>query len=160
MVAAETTILIVNGELAGAQAWAGRHSVPLTWVPERLWLLAQLVQPETNETFYLRAQVDDYRVVAPAWTFTDAAWSAEPTPYLFPRPGHTPYGSSLFHPSAVICAPFNRLAYAEYRGPHGDWGGPASWLTAGRSTEVKAHYLGDMLQLINRDFVYSRGRLG
>lgn len=160
MVSRQTTVLIVEEELAGAQAWSERRAVPLTWVPELLEVRATFAQPGTGELFYLRGRFDDYRVLPPAWTFTDAAWSAEPAPQLFPRPMSGPYGASMFHGNAVICAPFNRLAYVEHKGPHSDWGGPASWLTAGAADQVKAHVLGDMLHLILRDMVHSSGRMG
>jgi hypothetical protein len=155
----ETTIIILEDELPGAQAWAGRHGVPLRWLPESLEVRVTLTQPETNEPFYLRGRFDDYRQLAPAWVFTDAGWAAEPRPQLFPRPGQSPYGASVLHSASVICAPFNRLAYKEHRGPHDDWGGPANWLTAGRANEVTARHLGDMLQAIFRDLMYSRGRM-
>lgn len=159
MMSREATIIILEDEFLGARAWAERHGVTLAWLPKILEVRAPLTQPETNERFYLRGQFDDYRVQAPAWVFTDAAWSAEPQPQLFPRPGQSPFGSSVLHPKPAICAPFNRLAYAEHQGPHGDWGGPANWLTAAQPNEVKAHHLGDMLQVIFRDFSYSRGRM-
>jgi hypothetical protein len=156
----EDTLILLEDELPGAQAWASRYGVPLLWVPEGLEVRATFTQSETNDLFYLRGSFDDYRGLAPAWTFTDAAWIAEPRPQLFPRPATTPYGASVFHGNAVICAPFNRLAYAKHHGPHKDWGGPTSWLTAGRPNEVKAHYLGDMLSVIHQHFRFSRGRMG
>lgn len=59
----------------------------------------------------------------------------------------------------VICVPFNRFAYANYQGPHGDWGGPDNWLSAGLQY-AKADYIGDMLGVIYRDFIHTRGRMG
>lgn len=159
MIPREHTLIHLEDELPGARCWAERHDVPFLWVPESLEVRATFVQPETNEVFYLRGRFDNYREIAPAWTFTDAAWTAEPRQQLFPRPGQTPYGASVFHGNPVICVPFNRLAYKEHRGPHDDWGGPANWLTAGRPNEVKAHYLGDMLGVIYQHFLFSRGRM-
>jgi hypothetical protein len=156
----ETTVIILEDEFSGAEAWAGRHGVPLAWLPESLEVRVTLTQPVTNERFYLRGRFDDYREQAPAWTFTDATWSAEPRLQLFPRPGQTPYGASILHSKPVICAPFNRLAYSEHKGPHDNWGGPTNWLTAAQPHEVRAQHFGDMLHVIFRDFVYSRGRMG
>lgn len=162
MVPTATTVLVVEDELAGARAWAERHAVPLAWEPEVLEIRATLTQPETDQLFYLRGRFDDYRVLPPAWTFTDQSWSAEPAPTFFPRLAQSPNGASIFitYRGPVICAPFNRLAYAEYQGPHSDWVGPSSWLTSGAADQVKAHFLGDMLQLVFRDLVHSRGRMG
>lgn len=161
MVPAETTVIIVENEMVGAQAWAKRRNVALAWVPERLEVRAVFTQPETEEPFFLRGWFPDYRVLPPVWIFTDASWSAEPGPSFFPRPAQTPFGGSLFTTGngPVICAPFNRLAYAEHRGPHGDWGGPIGWVTAGQAGQVKAHCIGDMLQVILRDLLHTRGRM-
>jgi hypothetical protein len=157
----EHTLIHVDEELPGARASAARHGVSLVWAPEGLQVRAVLTQPETNELFFLRGIFDDYREIAPAWTFTDETWTASPSTFLFPRAGTLPNGgSSIFHPTAVICAPFNRLAYAQHAGPHNDWGGPASWLTAGQPDQVKAHYLGDMLSVVYQHFVVTRGRMG
>lgn len=160
MISQEHSLIHLDDELPGAQAWAGRHGVLLTWKPEELELRAIFVQPETNESFFLRGEFGNYRAIAPAWTFTDAAWSAAPVQHLFPRPATPPSGgASVFHSKPVICAPFNRLAYKEHEGPHQDWDGPANWLTAGQPNEVKAHHLGDMLAVIHQHFVFTRGRM-
>jgi hypothetical protein len=154
------TLIHLEDELPGAQTWAERHGDPLLWVPEALEVRVALTQPETKELFFLRGHFDDYREIAPAWTFTDAVWTAPPRQQLFPRPAPPLSGGvSVFHPQPVICAPFNRLAYRQQNGPHNDWGGPANWLTAGRPNEVKAHYLGDMLSVMHQHFVVTRGRM-
>jgi hypothetical protein len=155
------TLAVVEHEYAGARAWAERHKVSLSWATDSLEIRATLAQPETNETFYLRGVVDGYRALAPAWSFTDATWTSAPTPSLFPRPGAGPFGAPIFIMShgPVICVPFNRLAYGSHAGPHNDWGPPENWVTAGQQY-VTAHYLGDMLGVIYRDFRYSRGRMG
>jgi len=63
----------------------------------------------------------------------------------------------------VICAPFNRLAYTTDSGPHADWGGPERWLEASNGAsdrqQVRADTIGDMLQVIYRDFLVTRGRM-
>lgn len=160
MIPRNHTLIYIEEELLGAQAWAERHHVPLLWAEEGLELRATLTQPETQEMFYLLGRFDDYREVAPSWTFTDSEWTAAPRQQHFPRPGHLPAGgASVFHTQPVICAPFNRLAYKEHQGPHQDWGGPANWLTAGQPNEVKAYFIGDMLAVIQRHFAVSRGRM-
>ena len=163
MVPRETTVAILSEELPAAQAWAARHAVPMVWAPDTFDLRATLTQPGTDEQFYLRALVDDYRELPPAWTFTDKDWTGAPSMHLFPKVERTPFRAPLFinaNGLPVICAPFNRLAYSVHRGPHGDWGGPLSWLTAGQPDQVRALFLGDMLQLIYRDFLLSSGRMG
>lgn len=162
MIPRETTLHVIEHELTAARLWAERHVVPLTWLPSATEIRAVLTQPETEELFYLRCILDDYRRLPPAWTFTDETWEAEPAMHLFPLVSATQFGAPLFirgKNGPIICAPFNRLAYAEHKGPHGDWRGPTNWLTAGQANQVKAHYLGDMLQIIHRDFTHSRARM-
>lgn len=161
MIPREHTRITVEDEMSGAQAWAQRHGVPLVWDPDILEVRATLIQPESAAAFYLRGRFDDYREIAPAWTFTDAEWAAEPQRQFFPRPAPLPTGgSSMFHTQPVICAPFNRLAYKQHNGPHDNWGGPANWLTAGAASEVRAQQLGDMLSVVYRHFLVTRGRMG
>lgn len=156
------TLIYMEDELPAAHAWAERRGSPLVWVPEDLELRVTMTQPETGELFYLRGRVDEYRELPPTWTFTDAKWIAAPSPPLFPKISNTPYGSPLFITSTqgpVICAPFNRLAYSAYGGPHGEWT-LAAWLAAGQVGQVRADCIGDMLSIISRDFMLSRGRMG
>lgn len=161
MIPAEHSKIIVEAELSGAQSWAERHRVPFEWLPAQLQVRAILTQPSTNEIFCLRGTFDDYRAIAPEWTFTDAQWASTGEQRYFPPTTQTPHGASIFiyyEGRAVICVPFNRLAYKQKSGPHDDWGGPANWLNM-KSPHVRADTIGDMLQAIYRDFVYSRGRM-
>jgi hypothetical protein len=74
----------------------------------------------------------------------------------FPKGGTLPGGvQSIFHSSGVICAPFNRLAFAEHAGPHGDWGGPANWLSVRRT--VRATNLAEMIAQIEAHLTSSPG---
>ena len=165
MIPVADTIIVVEDELRGARQWAERRNVPLAWLPERLELRATLVQPETEEYFFLRGTFDDYRAIAPAWTFTDDKWEVNGGPLHYPKVTTPPHGSPMFigaGPSgAVVCVPFNRLAYAQHGGPHqvADWGGPSNWLNAGPAY-VHAETIADMLQAIRRDFLHTRGRMG
>lgn len=161
MIPRASTVAIVTSELKGAHAWAGRHEVPLSWSSEKLQLEAILTQPETNEVFYLLGQFDNYREIAPAWSFSDKAALESPAVQFYPKVITPPFGGPIFiiSKTPVICVPFNRLAYAAHDGPHGDWGGPENWLSAG-SGYVKADHIGDMLNVIHRDFIHTRGRMG
>lgn len=158
MVPKEATRAAVEEELEGARAWAKRHDVALTWLPDRLEIRALLVQPETGSEFYLKGDVKGYKVVPPAWAFCTPQWEESTSLEHFPARVKTPFGSSIFHAKPVICAPFNRLAYKEHGGPHSDWGGPAQWLDAAKN-KVRATTIGDMLQAIRRDFLYTRGSM-
>lgn len=139
-----------------------RRGIRWQWLPEQRELRVQLKQPGSGEVFYLGGLFDDYRALPPAWRWFDANWEAADALALSPKPGATPFGSSMFINSgnrAIICAPFNRLAHKHYQGPHGDWGDLANWASAG-GAHIRATTIGDMLQAIYRDFRLSQGRLG
>jgi len=152
-----TSIIIVESELEAVEAWASRHGARLMWQADALELRVRLTQPSTGLAFYLRGRFDNYREVPPAWTFCDPTWE-NTSKECFPARSQTPFGSSILHNKPVICAPFNRLAYAEHGGPHGNWGGPAQWITP-KDQYVYADSIGDMLQVIQRDVNYSEGHM-
>lgn len=166
MVPIEQVRIHLDEEVPAAKAWASRRGAVLEWLPDLLEVRIMLTQPETNELFYLRGRFDGYRALPPAWSFTDATWASSGMACHFPRQRTSRFGSHMFigggvassgGAAAVICAPFNRLAYSSERGPHADWA-LADWTGAGQGY-VKALHLGDMLQAICRDFADSRGRM-
>ena len=158
MLPIEATIAMVEHELKAARAWAVRRGVSLEWCPEILELRATLPQPKSSDTFYLRGRFENYREEAPAWIFCGPDWGDNIEKRFFPRPGPAmPFGSML-HSQPVLCAPFNRLAYKQYQGPHSDWGGPAQWITP-KGGSIYAVTIGDMLQAIVRDVHYCEGRM-
>lgn len=169
MLPAEETRIVIEPEIRAAQAWAERHGISFTWLPESLEARVNLAQPKTGATFHLRGRFPDYRAFAPEWLFTDSTWSMSDRLVDAPEPVQTPYGASIFlsyKGRAIICAPFNRLAYACEGGPHGDWKGPSEWMDAGRNKAgqeqkiVRGDTVGDMLQAIYRDFSFTEGRMG
>jgi hypothetical protein len=151
------TIELVEHELKAAEAWAMRRKLQLVWISEHLLVRVELNRPEIGDPFYLEGDFAGYRVVPPAWRFTDSAWTRSAS-VDYPAATSTPFGGSIFHSKPVICVPFNRLAYSDHGGPHNDWGGPTNWLSAGIGY-VRAHTLGDMLSVIHRDFSFSQGRM-
>lgn len=155
----EVTVNLVEHEMSAAYAWAERHGIKIHWDSTTLNLRVWLVQPETSEQFFLLGSFDGYREIPPAWIFSDSSWSQSNVKRNYPSPSIPGLcGSSIFHSSGLICAPFNRLAYAAHRGPHADWGDLVGWLSAG-SMWVNATTIGDMLQVILRDFRLTRGRM-
>jgi hypothetical protein len=163
VIPAGSSRIIVEADLEAAEQWARRHQVDLAWFPEKLQLNAKLTQRATTEAFYLRGQFDDFRALPPAWTFTASDFASGVDEYrYFPKPGEGRFGASIFidHGGhAVICTPFNRLAYAQYRGPHSNWPDASKWMDAGDKESVRAHTVPDMLQVIFRDFNLSCGRM-
>ena len=177
-VPADETRIIIESEIHGAQAWAERHGIGCTWIPEILELRVVLMQLTGDNRFYLRGRFQDYRALAPEWTFSDENWMQAGRLCDAPNPAGTQFGASIFivfenrelsiPKHAVICVPFNRLAYKDGSGPHADWGGPAQWMEVSRQPQapgaaplpVRAEMVGDMLQVIYRDFIRSTGRMG
>lgn len=158
MMPAETSAAIVEDELEGVRAWAERHGVPIEWHPETFELRLVLTQPSSGELFYLRGRFDDYPEVAPAWTFCSPEWADEGKRFFPARASGPARMGTVMHPNGVICAPFNRLAYAAHGGPHKNWGGPAQWITPKRKA-VFATKIGDMVQRIMHDVRRGDGRM-
>ena len=153
----------IASELPGAMAWAERHHIRMTsMLPIKRIIRVVLVQGNDGDRFYLQGSFDDYKELPPVWDWRDASWSQHEGLQLSPSPQSTPFGSSLFlrHKNrGIICAPFNRLAYESYEGPHSDWDDPVQWMTAGTG-HVYAVTIGDMLQAVLRDFSFTKGRMG
>ena len=162
MIPTEQSRITVEDELIGARPWSERHDIKLNWLANGLELRVELVQPQTNEVFFLRGRFSDYKAVAPEWAFASKEWSGDGQLAYFPNPVQSSHGPSIFinHGNrGVICVPFNRLAYATHAGPHQDWGAPANWLSAAPAY-VHAETVGDMLQVIFRDLSYTKGQAG
>jgi hypothetical protein len=121
-----------------------------------LQLTATTNHPVDRSELVLVGEFAGYRAVPPAWRFIDLA-TGQSTPHAFPAPGPSPAGS-IFHSMPVLCAPWNRLAYAETGGPHGDWGTAAGWLNVHNTTQAST--VADMLATIDAHLRSSPGRLG
>jgi hypothetical protein len=62
--------------------------------------------------FYAEFDCRDYPLYPPAIEFTDATRATRGLRSLYP---------SGFHPTPCVCMRYNRKAYTERGGPHGDW---------------------------------------
>ena len=152
---------IVDGELAEAARWMTRHCVTHSWDPEVLLLKVNLAKAGTADRYLLLGRFDGYRELPPRWTFAALDGTGEEVPRNYPRVCR-PQRSALcmLHGGRpVICAPFNRLAYQELKGPHSDWGGPASWLSVNTGV-IRATHVADMLAILQAEVDASDGRLG
>lgn len=136
----------VEAELDAARVWAIRHAWILKWDQGTMRLRAATYHHPVGRLVEVSALTDGYRAIPPAWTFvrpgTDETSRAD-----FPAACALPGIGSIFHPHAVICAPWNRLAYSEHDGPHNNWSGPAAWLQVREGTI--AHTIPDMLAIID-----------
>ena len=156
----------LEAELPGALEWGKRHGVSVeSLLPEARTLRVVLIQKESEEKYFLQGRFDRYKELPPVWEWRDESWNERNHPNLSPKPVSTVCGPSMFlrHSKqgitrAIICAPFNRLAFGTEGGPHDDWGNPAQWTTR-RPPWVYAVTIGDMLQVIFRDFQHTRERM-
>jgi hypothetical protein len=151
----DVTIAVVEDELPPADAYALRHGWSLTWLRDDLVILADGRHPADQSLLRWHADVAGYRAVPPAWSCFQQE-EKDVFKRRFPKGNALPGGaSSIFHGAGVICAPFNRLAFQEYSGPHADWGGPADWLKV--RGHVRAIVLAEMLAQIFIHLKYSPG---
>lgn len=148
MLPKEATLAALEEEMPGIQAYATRRGWSVEWNPETLRLIFLGKHPCDNTPMRVVAAVDGYRALPPAWTF--APPEGQPVGgSFFPQGGSPPAMSSIFHQChKVICAHFNRLAYSDHGGPHGDWRGPANWLEQKGKGHVYAERLADMFAVI------------
>lgn len=142
------TQAVIASELSAITAWAGRNTHwSVSADIEALQLTAETLHPVTEAKLRIIADLDGYPGIPPRWQFVDPS-TGEPTPQAFPLGGAIPgISGSIFHGNRVICAPWSRLAYAEFNGPHGDWGPLTNWKSAA-PTYTKADTLADMLDQI------------
>lgn len=129
-------------ELDGAREWASRHDWVLDFDPDRLTLRVATYHRPLHGLVEATADCGGYRAMPPAWQFVRPG-TDELDPAWFPRLAII----AMQQGRPVICAPWNRLAYAEYGGPHGEWSGAGSWLQ--RTEGTVARSVPDMLALID-----------
>jgi hypothetical protein len=159
----DRTRAIFCAETEALRDWAARKaSIEKLEVDSELLLVqATLVQPETGFRFFLEGNFEDYRALPPRFTFSSEPWNRSNTRNDYPKQTVNRFGGgSIFHDAPCICAHFNRNAYQEHGGPHGNWGGPENWLQASAGEGyVRATAIPEMFSAIYARFVDTRGRL-
>jgi len=154
----------VDEEVTAARGWAERHGCRLEYDEGDLRLRVALAGPD-GEAYLLEGRFDDYPTLPPSWRFLHPRTGKRIGRAAYPRPASPhPRGTALVIQSgtegAVVCAHFNRLAFAEQGGPHGDWGSLAEWRTPGRAAYTFAETIGDMVARIALEVADSAGRMG
>ncbi len=142
----------VEAELDASRAWAVRHNWTLIWLPAALVLRATTYHVPVQRLVEVTGCCDGYRALPPTWRFVRPG-TDETENKWYPAAGQ----NSIFHANGFICAPWNRLAYAEHGGPHSDWSGAVAWLQV-RGVSV-AHTLPDMLASLDAHLRRSPGML-
>lgn len=158
----ETVQAQLADELTAVEAWVDRRGCRFEYEPEvlrlRLWLTAT-----NNEPYLLEGLFEDYPTLPPTWRFVhpDTAEHVGRPAYPVP-PDPYPWGSPLIIEGGlegvVICAHFNRLAFSEEGGPHGDWGPLANWRNPNSTSYTYADTIADMLARIALETEASSGR--
>ncbi len=107
--------LTTEGELTHVRANAAARGWVLSQTDELRFILG--FPASDNTIFYVFVECDDYPVKPPAWHWCDKDGAG------LKDPRNVPKGTGFLHSNGVICAPWNRLAYAamDSRGPHNDW---------------------------------------
>lgn len=142
----------IQKELPAVQAYAEAAGLPLETdrLSEDHLIFRVGFRNAVREPFVAEFDCRDYPMYPPTVEFVDPAGGAgRGTASLYP---------AGFHPTPCVCARYNRRAYIERGGPHGDWRLVDWQLPTGNGVAI------DTLALIVSDLhskiVQSRGRLG
>jgi hypothetical protein len=125
MVSAEITRAHVESELSREliDAWVRQHGWQLSWDPAGLLLRATMRSKIDQEQYELELNLGGYRALPPLIELIHPVTGERGSRKCYPGGGR-----GYFHNQPVLCAPWNRKAYAAHGGPHGDWT-LAQWAT-------------------------------
>lgn len=113
-VPAALSLETVCGELPGVAAYAAAAGLALdaSAIAEGTPRFYVTFLNASGEGFTAEVDCRDYPMYPPTIEFVDASRTSRGTPVLYP---------AGFHGMPCVCARYNRKAYAERGGPHGDW---------------------------------------
>lgn len=138
LVATDVTRAHVDAEISQLDPWAKLHGWGVTWDSESLLLTVGMRSKVDEECYVIEMKLDDYRALPPLIELVHPTLNERGTRRCFPGGGR-----GYFHSNPVVCAPWNRKAYAAHGGPHADWA-MASWATY----RPNHSQIGDMLVLL------------
>ena len=157
MLPALVTRAQLETEFTAIMAWVGRAGWRADVEPTGRLVTARTAHPRTGTALTVQADCTGYPSVPPAWRFLDHAGQSPKSAY--PAPGQQPgINGSVFHGNGLVCAPWNRLAYQDLGGVHGDWGALPAWKTAAPGY-TQAHTIADMLQTLSVHLAASPGMM-
>jgi len=104
----------VHAELGAAARYAAAAGLELdsSLLSKGMPLLFVMFTNQRNEQFLAEVDCSDYPMYPPTIEFLDLTRKRRGAKDLYP---------SCFHPMPCICARYNRKAYSQHGGPHGDW---------------------------------------
>lgn len=151
--------LMADDEVPAAMRWADFHRLELVWDEANLRITLRLSSAPDGgepEPYLVEARCEEYRVAPPRWQFLDPRTGLDAGDAGAPLAGPFP-GGSVLHSSGVICAPWNRLAYADERSVHSEWTEPSKWQSLAPD-HTNASTLPEMLARIRAEILISPGR--
>ena len=113
-IATETSLAVIRGELEAVAAYVSASGLELDCAglcSENLRFIVKFLNA-SDVAFHVEFECVDYPLYPPVVEFVNAGRTQRGLRNLYPQG---------FHTSPCICMRYNRKAYAERGGPHGDW---------------------------------------
>lgn len=139
-VAQEISRDIIRAELNQTQPLVKTFGWVLEEKLEQLIFTVRIRSSIDNEEYVMEFKCDNYKETPPFIEFINPVTGERGTRKVYPK-----NGNGFFHSTPCICAQFNRKAYKEFGGPHGDWS-IGNWI----NLRPEVSTLGDMITLIQR----------
>lgn len=141
----------IVSELADAVAFAASAGllIDTSSLNEETPIFHVVFQNRAGQKFFAEFDCRDYPLYPPTIEFTNESRTSRGLPSLYPN---------VFHQTPCVCMRYNRKAYSERGGPHGDWR-MIDWHLAtpgGGPIETLAMIISDMHSKI----LDSSGRMG
>lgn len=113
-VAPEVSLAVLKAELEAVATYASASALPLDCGILSQENLRFVIQFEdcNGELFYAEFECSDYPLYPPTIEFVNKDRTQRGTRNLYPQG---------FHTTPCVCMRYNRKAYSERGGPHGDW---------------------------------------
>jgi hypothetical protein len=113
-VAPEVSLSVLKTELEAVAAYASASALPMDCGLLSQENLRFVVQFEdcNGEPFYAEFECSDYPLYPPTIEFVNKGRTQRGARNLYPQG---------FHTTPCVCMRYNRKAYSERGGPHGDW---------------------------------------
>jgi len=111
------SLSIVKSELDKCQGDAEKYGWEISPLDEGvLSFKVKMISPIDKEIFVVSFKCDNYREWPPYIDFVDPVSGQEGVKNAYPLSS-----DGFFHQNILICHPCSRKAYANFKGPHGDW---------------------------------------
>jgi hypothetical protein len=131
---------IVQEELEAMLPLASSYRWQVASDLDQLTVTVEMTSSVDEQTYILEAKCDGYKALPPYFEFIHSETGERGTPRCYPL------GTSFFHSLPCICVQWNRKAYQEAGGPHGDWQ-TTNWM----SYRPGMTALGDMFNLVQME---------